>query len=842
MTQLLFHLAIKELKRQPRFAFLFIFNIALGLVGLLTLHTLKTAFETSVNDQAKPLLGGDLVVSARRPLLAEEQAILERELGSAKKALSVETLSMVAHGKKTRLIQLRGVDTAFPFYGELQLRKMGRVSRIGEALNKAGGVWLHPELQVQLGVGVGDKIRLGDAEFEIKDIVEKDIPASASFFTLAPRIYLPLSKLDSTKLLREGSTATYSQFYRLPEDVDIEKKAKELESALKDLTLRVLTYKNASQEIGRVGKSLNDYLGLVALVALFLSTLSCGYLLRSFLSTRLDQCAVLRSLGLSSDNVRNLYLIQVSLLAVGACIPAIALSAVLAPFGGVLLDQFFPVHLDPKISSAGVTLALLLGIGLSWLVAFPFLSALKQISPGRLFQEAASPAWNVRGKGLFLFIPLVAALWGLSVWQARSIFLGSVFVGTLLFCSGALLVFVRIGFVLLDGIFAKSSFTLRMAWLRLSRMRLSSMLGFVTIALACLLVSLVAQIQRGLVGQIQRPEGFVLPSLFLFDIQEEQVAELKSMLADKKIVLQGLSPLVRARIEQVNGKAYESLFDSHGTFSRDEEQEKRFRNRGVNLSFRSALSGSEKIVEGAPFPVARSNREYAYLSVETEFGKRAHLKRGDKVVFDVQGVHLQAEVFNLRKVRWVSFQPNFFIEVEPGFLDDAPKTFVATLGDLSETGKEDVQAEMVRKFPNVSMVDVGKAVERITSVLDQMAWALRVMAFLTGLAGVAVLISIAVDQARNRRREVVLLNLLGMSPRQLFQTVFWENLTLGMSASFCGIALSLFVSSFLAHYFFDERWEFATLSALLIPLIVSSLTSTIGLLFTHHALAQKPTL
>ena len=84
-------------------------------------------------------------------------------------------------------------------------------------------------------------------------------------------------------------------------------------------------------------------------------------------------------------------------------------------------------------------------------------------------------------------------------------------------------------------------------------------------------------------------------------------------------------------------------------------------------------------------------------------------------------------------------------------LEDAPKTFLASVPALASDKKIELQNQMVRAFSNISMVDVSRVVERILGIVTQMSWALKFMAYLSLFTGFVVLFSIANHQAQLRR-------------------------------------------------------------------------------------------
>ena len=124
----------------------------------------------------------------------------------------------------------------------------------------------------------------------------------------------------------------------------------------------------------------------------------------------------------------------------------------------------------------------------------------------------------------------------------------------------------------------------------------------------------------------------------------------------------------------------------------------------------------------------------AEVSLEERFAERMGLKLGDLLTFNVHEVPIVAKVINLRKVKWNSFQPNFFILFQPGVLDDAPATYLASMGGLDKLERMNYQNLIVKEFPNVSVIDVTRTVERVLKISDQMVLALRFMAYLSIMA------------------------------------------------------------------------------------------------------------
>jgi putative ABC transport system permease protein len=184
----------------------------------------------------------------------------------------------------------------------------------------------------------------------------------------------------------------------------------------------------------------------------------------------------------------------------------------------------------------------------------------------------------------------VLAYWHMAVTQARSLATGSVFVAIVV---GAMLIFAAagLGCVRAARAFAARSersraFVVPMAALSLARQPAATVTSFVALGLGALLVTLVPEI-RGLIrGELEEPEGGRRPSLFLFDIQPDQQAELEAIVGDAGTSLAFASPMIRARLTAVNG-AEVAAPEGDKPLTRADEEERRTMYRGYNLTYRA---------------------------------------------------------------------------------------------------------------------------------------------------------------------------------------------------------------------------------------------------------------
>lgn len=825
-------LALRELLRSWRFGLFFIFNLSLGLTGFISLQAFNTALEERIKANAKSILSADLAVSARREITKEEEAKLRGLLPpGAEESKIYEFFAMLNSSKGSRLVLIKAIDSSYPFYGTLELESGKNITSdtaekeiIGQPLT-----WIYPELRSQLGLALGDEISLGKLKVKVADVITKDATQTFRAASLAPRVFIDRELLAETGLLQFGSTFTVAYLLKLPREVAEAPLRDAIYTALPDPQINVETPASAGEDSGRQLGYLSDYLGLVAIVALFMSALGAAYLYRLFLSTRMKEIAILRTLGLQSSQAVGVYIIQAAMLGLISTIPTLGFSHLVLPLLSKLLASFTPFDLEPTVSLDAFLVCLVMAVFGSFVVSLPFLMRIFDLKAAKLFSEEkfSSADGAVR---FWTFLPALFLFFFLSVYQARSWTVGAAFVGSMI---TVIIVLLLIGFATVKLAGTLTGFRLwflRFSFLSLSRRAGASLAIFLALGLGSLLINILPQLKNSLQAEFQVEGRSKIPSLFMFDIQDEQLPEIEKALERNSVKALGLSPMIRSRLLKVNGQDYERKLEEQGFKTREEEREARFRNRGINLSYRHDLSSSENIVEGRPFsgvfdPVKQKRAE---LSVEFRFAERMSFKIGDILIFDVQGVEVEGEIINFRKVNWASFQPNFFVLMQNGVLNDAPKTFIAAIPFLSDEKRSSLQNQIAQEFSNVSVVDVVRTVDDILKTAERMSWSLELMAALALITGYIVLFSIVRSQMKLRRWELNMLKILGASGREVAGFILTEFAFLSFLAASTGALLSIVVSFALNAFIFESSFVLAWQQPLLSVVIITSISLLIS--------------
>ncbi|MFZ4403692.1 MAG: ABC transporter permease [Pseudobdellovibrionaceae bacterium] len=845
----------QDLSRHWGWTLFFIINLTLGLSGFVAVEAYRSAIENHLKSNAKNILAADLSISARRSISDEEFNNVQGVVGQQTPfSLTYEFFAMLNVGEKesanSRLVLVKVIDDEFPFYGELQMgsgRKLQNKTFQNEL--KDYQLWMYPELQSQLNLKLNQNLQLGKLSLRFTDTVTKDSTMTFRSATVAPRVFIHRQLLKESGLIQYGSTYSMNYLFRLNPDVKSIDLRQRILQKITDPAVQVDTADTAGEDSGRQLNYLTDYLGLVSIIALILSIVGAAYIFNLFLSKKIFDISILQVLGVQAYKALWMYIGEIVVLGFLSFVAATAVSFVFLPLLSNTMKQWIPFDLEPQISWANLGLGCMVSIIGSLLIALPFLIKIKNLRPARLIAEARFEQEGFKGiYQILVFIPSLLFFWILSVYQAHSLNTGSLFIGFLLVLVAVIYLVTLSQIYLFNKIFQKSKWFIKYSLLGLQRKSGSTIALVMALSLGALMINILPQLKATLMSEFIIGDKSKLPSLFMFDIQDEQAEGVKSIAKDLTQTDTTLYPLIRARILKINDQDFERKALSGAFKTREEELEARFRNRGVNLSYRPALLSSETIVEGKDFSpqtqaklgLGDKNSTVAEISVENKFAKRVGLKIDDQVLFDVQGIQVLAKVVNLRSVRWASFNPNFFILIQPGFLEEAPKTFIGAIPYLNNAEKNQLQQSLSQKFPNISILDVGRTIKDILNTAEQMSWSLELMAALGIVTGYIVLISILRSQLRTRRWELNLLKVLGASENDLRWFLFLE---IGFIAFFCsllGVLGSFVFSAGLAIFVFDIQPHFSFVWPLVSIVSMTGLSIFLAYFIARSFLKENP--
>ncbi len=822
---MIIRLAWREIRNHSRFSFFFVISVVLGLLGLTGIESFKGVVQSNLQSRSRELLGADLELSSRFAFQDQHLETVKKFFPEFESLRSTSLFSMTSFNSISRLIQIRAQEHGYPFYGVMKLHSGAEYPGSAPALGP-DEIWIYPEISTQLGAKIGDLLPIGESTYKIVDIVTEDVQQSMQMGAIAPRIYMSPEGLERGGLVKMGSTATYKIGLKFPPDISADADEHKLADLKKsfDSSIRISTPGSEEDQVGRTLAYLGDFLGLVSLVALFLASVGIVYLYQAHLRQKAGDHEVLHAIGMARSDLQNFAFTHLILLSFAGTLIALLIGWLSSAPLHTLAQGFLPIALENATPWQPFVLVLFVGLASPLLLGVPLV--LQSVA------KATRTHVSRAGKLTWLAWPLFFSV--LSFYVAQSFRVAGAFLGGIILFLGILLPLMRLALKVIER-WRPRAVNLRHALLRSARSWSSTLSIFLAVFYCSLVFNLIPQLRVNLENEIKVDAPEKRPSLFLFDVQDDQVAPLQDFAATNNIPLTNISPMVRARLVAVNGEKYE--IDTEQKLTREAEQEARFRNRGMNLSYASGLNPSERLVKGREFsgnyddPTLESVAE---ISLEERFAQRMKLELGDVLEFDILGMPVFGKVVNLRSVRWTTFIPNFFITFQDGALNDAPKTFLATVGHLSEQAKDRAQVTLFKTFPNVSAIDVGRVIERVVEVMRTMSLALLVMAALSIIVGLMVIAFVIHHQMLTRERDMALEKMLGVSPRDLMRKLRIEFLGILCLAAGGGILASIAMSYGLSWFLFDGLWAFEPM----LPLVSFGAIVGVGLLVVE-LLGQK---
>ncbi len=142
---------------------------------------------------------------------------------------------------------------------------------------------------------------------------------------------------------------------------------------------------------------------------------------------------------------------------------------------------------------------------------------------------------------------------------------------------------------------------------------------------------------------------------------------------------------------------------------------------------------------------------------------------------------------------------NFFVIAPPGLLEGYPATYVTSL-HLPQ-GQVAVLNALVKRFPNIVLIDVAQALAQVQRMMDQVARAVQFVFLFTLVAGLAVLYAAIASTQDERLFQATILRTLGASRAQINRAHLAEFTAIGAVAGFVAACGASGLGYFLAKRF-----------------------------------------
>jgi len=669
-----------------------------------------------------------------------------------------------------------------------------------------------------LGVRVGGTLSVGASTLHVSRILISRPDQGSAFIEFAPALLMNDADLAATRLVQPASRMQYALL--LAGDAHALEQYRTWFEARARPGEHYANVADASPQIGDAAHRAGQFLSIAGLVAVLLCAVAVAMSARSYVARHLDLVALLKTLGASRRFVLGASVLQLILLAVAAALAGALLGWftqlwLLQALAGLLRTDLPPAGWAPVFIGLAVAIAMLAGF------ALPSLLQLTKVPALRVLRRDADPPpmrlWLALFPAVIAIVGVIYATlgqWNLSLWFAAG-FAAAI---ALLSLCGWLLV------RLAGRARGSAGLALRQGLANLARRRGGSVAQIVAFGLGVLLLLVLTILRRDLLHDWRTSLPAGAPNYFFINIPTDERDDFHAALLAAGARPERFLPMVRGRLLTINGEALDKRPGHSGMAEREQ-----------NLTWSTELGDDNRIIAGRWWRPEDTGKPL--VSIASEFQESLQLKLGDRLGFDVAGEHFDVTVASFRKVKWDSFRPNFFIMFPPGLLDGAAGSYLTSAA--YEPRSPGALTELVRRFPSVSIFNVGDLLAQVRSVIDKAVTAVQSVFAFTLLAGLTVLLA-AVQASRDERRyETAIMRVLGASRRLLTRSALAEFAALGLLAGVLaasGAALGgwLLARQLELHYRSSlVLWVAGVLGTTLI-------VAASGLLATRPALNQPP--
>ncbi|AOW18978.1 hypothetical protein LPB03_03135 [Polaribacter vadi] len=808
---------------------LFMASIILGIAAVVSIQLFSDNLKDNIKKQSKSLMGADFIIDSKQKPSEKVQKIID-SLGA--NAFEVNFVSMAAFPKNegTKLVKVRALEGAFPFYGSLTTVP----ENAGKNYQELGGALVDATLLLQYDLNPGDSIKLGNVTFSIIGAL-KSIPGSTAISSsVAPQVLIPFRFLEQTNLLQLGSRKEYQYFFKNT-TIDLEALDKKIDPILDAENADLDTHTSTSRNLGRRYDNVGKFLNLVAFIALLLGCIGIASSVHIYIKEKLKNVAVLKCLGASRKQSFLIYLIQIIAIGfIGGIIGAlIGISLQFAfPY---ILQEFLPFSVDVSISFQPILMGIILGVLMSVLFALLPLLGTWYVSPLEVLRGQEENQQKPKKARILVFLAILLFIFLFSFWMLKSAINGLVF--TLgIFVTFAIMAGVASLFIKLIKKFFPTSwgFTSRQSLLNLFRPNNQTMVLVLAIGLGTFLISTLYFTKDILLAKTSLENKKTDANIILMDVQSSQEKQLVQNFESKGLEVIDNIPIITMRMESIRGKTANEIRQDTTVNMR-----KWMLNREFRVTYRSELTETEELLEGEFIGKVTAEKP-VLISIADNLAEDGNLKIGDDVVFNIQGVLMETKVGSIRKVDWSSMQVNFMILFPTGVLEKAPQFNVMTTYAPTEESSAALQRDLVKNFPNVTILDLRQVFTIVEDILDKISWIINFMAFFSILTGFIVLIGSVRNSKYQRIKESVLLRTLGAKSKQILKITALEYVYLGLLGSLTGILLSLFGSQLLAIFIFKEPFIPSGIPFLVFLPAITILVVVIGLSNLKSVLQSPP--
>ena len=829
-------IALRELRAGLSGFYIFMACVALGVAVIATVSSLSDALRAGFERQGEIILGGDATFSRMHARGTDAERAWIDAHGRLSEQATMRTMARRLDGEEQALVEVKAVDGAYPLAGAVEVKG----APFADAMASPNGAVADPVLLSQLGLAVGDRMRIGEAEVTVLATLVSEPDAVADRLTYGPRVFVSHATLEKTQLVQPGTLVRWRYAVKLDptaggQPVDLAQFRSIARAELAESGFVMSDRRDPSPQVTRTLDRLRQFLTFLGLAALLVGGVGIANAVATFIDRRRNVIATMKTVGATSRVVLSIFLIQVlviALIGVAAGL-AIGLSAphfLISAYG----DQL-PVKAELAVSPASILASATYGVLVALLFTLWPLGRAELIKPSVLFRDEVAPERVWPRRGIIAVTALIAAtLLGFALLTAESVRVAAYFCGALVL---VFLVFTGLGTLVTR--LARRVPRPRWPELSLAIGNLGAPGGLtrsvvISLGSGLSLLVAVALADASLVNELTSRLPQKAPSHFLLDVPKadaEGLVRLVEQAAPGAHVVE--APMLRGRLIELKGRKAEEI--------KLPPEAQWVLNGDRGLTYADTLPEGSTLVEGAWWPADYDGPPL--VSFERDLAGHLGVDIGDEVTVNVLGRNLTARIANLREVKWESLRLNFVMVFSSNALRGAPHNLLATVS-LPDGVSPETEAGLGRAigkaFPSVTVIRVKDALNAVTAILEKVMVAVRVAGAVTLIAGALVLAGALATAQRRRVLEAVVLKVLGATRRRVLTSHILEYLLLALIAGAFAAVLGAFAAWVAVQEVMRIPFTFSATAVARALLLAIGLVLLFGSLGTWAVLRAKP--
>lgn len=831
MTPLWLRFAARELRSGVKGFRIFLACLALGVAAIAAASSTAEAFRRGLATEAREILGGDMAVSAsQRRFEAGELKQLE-SLGRITRAVAAQAMAEAPGGAR-RLVEVRGVDGAYPLAGEVTIQ--GAPS-LAAALERRDGVWgaaVEQTLLDKLGLKIGDRFLAGNVPMRVNAVLDAEPDRLSRGFQLGPRVLTRPGALEEGGFLKPGLPFGETVRIALRPGLELPQAKAEVRKTMKGL-FRVRDRNDAAPGVSRMINQLEYFLGFIGLASLVAGGLGVFGAVSAYVDGRKPAIATLKALGASSGLIRDMYLAQIGFLALAG----VAIGLVVGATAPIVLGQVFardlPVPALFAVYPIPLVKAALFGLLSAAAFSLAPLARARTTPPASLFRSDLVGRLRF-GPELMAAIAAALGLAGLALITAPTLLAAAIMIGGTAVAFALLWGFGWLAARLAGSMRGGARGAVRIALANLAGPRSAARTAAPAIGLGVALLAAVVLIQSSLLRQISIVAPQTAPSLVFTEIQGDRAAAFDAEVArayGRPLTTDTYlrAPFMTGRIMAVRGEPIDiATIPQNAKWAYDND---------ISVSAIGPEPPNAGILKGRWWPADYSGPPLVAMGRDPAAGK--NIRIGDPITIQVLGSEIEAKVAVIRNVDFGSFGASFPLVLTPNALEGAVPRQVA-IAKASKAEEQRVIRMLGADFPEVNVISVREQLEAATELFDKVALAVRGAAAVALMAALLVLAGGIAARAQERTREAATLKVLGASRVQVLSAYVIEYGLVGLIAGAAGVGLGYAAAWPVVVLVFEAKWsvDWGGVATLLGG--ASALAATGGLLASFQALSKRP--